>query len=84
MNKYLRHLRKTVSSNEKKLECDILKLTTATLNASCNKQVWACGGPLYRVLGRGCGGTSGCLTHHIPDISLREKHITHKSFKNSV
>jgi len=85
MNKYLRHLRKTISSNEEKLECDILKLTKATLNVSCNMQTWACEGPLYSVWGWevGVGGICGCLTHHVPDNSLREKHITKKCFKNS-
>jgi len=63
------------------LECDILKFTTATLNVSFHKQTWACGGYLYSVWGRGC--TRGFLTHHVPDISLREKHITKKYFKNS-
>jgi hypothetical protein len=46
MNKYLRHLRKTVFNDEEKLECDVLKVTTATLKVSCNKQTWACRGPL--------------------------------------
>jgi len=59
MNKYIRHLRKTVSSNEEKLECDILKLTTAILNFSCNKQTWDCGGRLCSVWGEGGGGGGG-------------------------